>query len=170
MLMMTLRHFNLPVGPKKASILKMPKHTEKKMLSHTPEQMFALVSDVEKYPDFLPWCIATRIKKREDDGATLIADMVIGFKMVQEKFTSRVTLSEPSQIDVSYFDGPFKYLENRWVFKPHIDGGCIVDFYVDFEFRSMILEKLMGAVFGEGVRRMVSAFETRADELYANSD
>jgi coenzyme Q-binding protein COQ10 len=147
----------------------MPKHAEKKRLPHTPEQMFALVSDVEKYPDFLPWCVATRIKKREDSGAILIADMVIGFKMVREKFTSRVTLSAPAQIDVSYFDGPFKYLENRWMFEPHEDGGCIVDFYVDFEFRSIILEKLMGAVFGEGVRRMVSAFETRADELYGNS-
>ena len=147
----------------------MPKHVDKKILPHTPEQMFALVSDVEKYPEFLPWCIATRIKKREDGGTVLTADMVIGFKMVREKFTSQVILNGPNQIDVNYFDGPFKYLKNNWKFDPHEDGGCVVDFYVDFEFRSIILEKLMGAVFGEGVKRMVSAFEKRAYELYGNS-
>ncbi len=146
----------------------MPKHAEKKILPHTPEQMFALVSDIEKYPEFLPWCIAIRIKKREDDGATLIADMVIGFKMVREKFTSRVVLTEPRKIDVTYFDGPFKYLENKWIFDPHGDSECLVDFYVDFEFRSRFLEKIMGPLFEKAVHRMIKAFESRANELYDN--
>jgi coenzyme Q-binding protein COQ10 len=147
----------------------MPKHAEKKILQHTPEQMYALVADIEKYPDFLPWCVATRIKKREDEGTTVIADMVIGFKMVREKFTSRVVLTEPRQIDVNYFDGPFKYLENKWVFDPHEDGGCLVDFYVDFEFRSRLLERIMGPLFEKAVHRMITAFESRAKELYGNS-
>jgi coenzyme Q-binding protein COQ10 len=147
----------------------MPKHAEKKVLPHSPEHMYALVADVEKYPEFLPWCIATRINKREDEGTTLIADMVIGFKMVREKFTSRVVLTEPRQIDVNYFDGPFKYLENKWIFEPHGDGDCLVDFYVDFEFRSRLLEKIMGPLFEKAVHRMITAFESRADELYGNS-
>ncbi|MBT3767978.1 MAG: type II toxin-antitoxin system RatA family toxin [Rhodospirillaceae bacterium] len=147
----------------------MPKHAEKKVLPHTPEQMYALVADIEKYPDFLPWCVATRIKKREDEGPTLIADMVIGFKMVREKFTSHVVLTEPRQIDVKYFDGPFKYLENKWIFDPHGDGECLVDFYVDFEFRSRLLEKIMGPLFEKAVHRMITAFESRADELYGSS-
>jgi coenzyme Q-binding protein COQ10 len=147
----------------------MPKHAEKKVLPHTPEQMFALVADVDKYPEFLPWCVATRIKKRENEGAILIADMVIGFKMVREKFTSRVVLSEPRQIDIQYSDGPFKYLENTWLFEPHEEGGCQIDFYVDFEFRSRLLEKIMGSLFEKAVHKMIGAFEARADELYDNS-
>ncbi len=142
----------------------MPTHAEKKLLPHSPEQMFDLVADVARYPEFLPWCIATRIKS--NDGVVMIADMVIGFRIFREQFTSRVTLDRPGRIDVEYQDGPFKYLENHWLFEANGDAGCVVDFHVDFEFRSIILEKAIGRVFTEAVHRMVGAFETRAAELY----
>jgi coenzyme Q-binding protein COQ10 len=142
----------------------MPTHAEKKILPYTPQQMYALVADVEKYPEFLPWCLASRIRKRE--GAVMFADLIIGFKMVRERFTSRVELNEAERrINVQYTDGPFQYLNNHWIFLEH-EGGCCVDFYVDFEFRSKMLQKIMGLLFNEAVRRMVQAFETRADNLY----
>lgn len=141
----------------------MPTHAEKRFLPYSPEQLFALVADVEKYPEFLPWALAARIKRREDD--VLYADLIIGFKMIRERFTSRVKLTEPDRIDVTYTEGPFKYLNNHWIFIP-AEGGCLIDFYVDFEFRSKMLQKLIGVLFGEAVRRMVAAFENRARELY----
>ncbi len=142
----------------------MPTHAEKKILPYTPQQMYALVADVEKYPEFLPWCLASRIRKRE--GVVMFADLIIGFKMVRERFTSRVELNEAERrINVQYTDGPFQYLNNHWIFLEH-EGGCCVDFYVDFEFRSKMLQKIMGLLFNEAVRRMVQAFETRADQLY----
>ncbi len=142
----------------------MPTHAEKKTLPYTPEQMYALVADVEKYPEFLPWCLAARIRKRE--GAVMFADLIIGFKMVRERFTSRVELNEVERrINVQYTDGPFQYLNNHWIFLDH-PGGCCVDFYVDFEFRSKMLQSIMGLLFNEAVRRMVHAFETRAEKLY----
>ncbi|ASG20736.1 MULTISPECIES: type II toxin-antitoxin system RatA family toxin [Nitrospirillum] len=142
----------------------MPTHAEKRVLPYTPEQLFQLVADVEKYPEFLPWAVAARIRRRE--GNTFWADLVIGFKMVRERFTSKVVLSEPGRrIDVAYTEGPFHYLNNHWIFEPHADG-CLLDFYVDFEFRNLILQKIIGALFGEAVRRMVAAFEARAHQLY----
>ena len=142
----------------------MPTHAEKRILPHTREQLFDLVSDIEKYPEFLPWCIATRVRQQTED--TSISDMVIGFKMFREKFTTKVVLRRPGRIDVSYFEGPFKYLNNHWIFEPHGNGACLIDLYVDFEFRSKILQATIGAVFNEAVRRMISAFEKRADKLY----
>ena len=142
----------------------MPTHAEKRHLRHSPEHLFDLVADVGKYPDFLPWCIAARKKKEEGD--VILWDLIIGFKMVRERFTSRVTLDrENRRIDVTYLDGPFKYLNNHWIFLEHEDG-CLIDFYVDFEFRSKMLSKLMGMVFSEAVQLMVRAFEKRADALY----
>ncbi|MBP2298440.1 type II toxin-antitoxin system RatA family toxin [Azospirillum picis] len=142
----------------------MPTHAEKKVLPYTPRQMYDLVADVEKYPEFLPWCLAARIRKREGD--VMFADLIIGFKMVRERFTSRVELNEPGcRIDVQYTDGPFQYLNNHWIFSDH-PNGCCVDFFVDFEFRSKMLQKIMGLLFNEAVRRMVQAFETRAAQLY----
>ncbi|BAI72152.1 oligoketide cyclase/lipid transport protein [Azospirillum sp. B510] len=142
----------------------MPTHAEKKVLPYTPQQMYDLVADVEKYPEFLPWCLAARIRKRE--GVVMFADLIIGFKMVRERFTSRVELNHPAcRIDVQYTDGPFQYLNNHWIFAEHGDG-CCVDFFVDFEFRSKMLQKIMGLLFNEAVRRMVQAFETRAAQLY----
>lgn len=141
----------------------MPKHTETRHLPYTPEQMFALVADIARYPDFLPWVQATRILKTE--GNIVTADMIVGFKMVRERFTSRVTLTPSSTVHVEYISGPLKYLKNDWEFKA-ADGGCSIDFSVDFEFKNKMFERLAGMFFHEAFRRMVSAFETRAAAVY----
>jgi coenzyme Q-binding protein COQ10 len=142
----------------------MPIHAERRVLPYRPDQLFALVADVARYPEFLPWCLAARVRSRE--GERLVADLIIGFKMVRERFTSYVTLDPKGRrIDVAYAEGPMKHLKNHWLFLDHPDG-CEIDFYVDFEFRSKILRKIMGALFHEAVKRMVSAFEARAADLY----
>lgn len=146
----------------------MPHHSEQRFLPHNPEQVFAVISDVAKYPEFLPWCMGARVYKATDTGFD--ADLIIGFRMFREKFTSRVTLEAPGKIHVDYIKGPMRHLSNDWQLAPHTneDGvsGTLVDFAVDFEFKSLILEKLIGALFEEAVHRMVAAFETRADALY----
>ena len=144
----------------------MPTHAERRTLPFTPDQLFALVADVEKYPEFLPWCVGARIRRRQ--GNEILADLIVGFKMFRERFTSRVTLTPSDRIDVAYSEGPFKYLDNHWLFEADGKGGCIIDFYVDFEFRSRVLQSLIGMVFNEAVSRMVSAFEKRARDLYAD--
>ncbi|MDP6475508.1 MAG: type II toxin-antitoxin system RatA family toxin [Alphaproteobacteria bacterium] len=145
----------------------MPKHKEKRVLNHSPQQMFEIVADVESYPQFLPWCLGTRVTKQEND--SLEADMLIGFRMFRERFGSHVELDRVNkEIDVRYTHGPFRYLFNNWRFLPHADG-CEIDFSVDFEFRSRLLQKIMGALFTEAVHRMVSAFETRAREIYGSA-
>jgi len=144
----------------------MPTHAEKRLLPYTPEKLYDLVSDVEKYPDFLPWCIALRVRSREVK--MINADMIIGFKVFREKFTTRVTLNPSRRIDVEYLDGPFKYLNNHWIFKPIDDGACEIDFYVNFEFKSILLQKAIGAVFNEAVQKMINAFEARAHRIYGN--
>ena len=141
----------------------MPTHAEQRVLAYTPEQLFALVADIERYPEFLPWCLAARIKKRRSD--LMVADMVIGFRMFRERFTSRVALAPPQRIDVTYAEGPFRRLNNHWVFE-RVPGGCRIDFYVDFEFKSRLMQKLIEVLFSEAVRRMVGAFEKRARDLY----
>ena len=140
-------------------------HAEQRLLGYRPEQMFDLVADIERYPEFLPWCIGARIRERND--TLVVADLIIGFKMIRERFTSRVSLDrEHLTIEVAYADGPFKQMTNRWRFEPAEDGRCRIDFYVAFEFRSAMLQKLIGVLFHEAVRRMVGAFETRARKLY----
>jgi coenzyme Q-binding protein COQ10 len=141
----------------------MPTHAEKRILPYTPQQLFELVADVEQYPKFLPWAIACRIRKREE--AVIYADLVIGFKMIREKFTSKVTLNPYDRIDVTYTEGPFRYLNNHWIFR-EVEGGTEIDFFVDFEFRSKILQTIIGALFNEAVKLMVGAFEKRAHQLY----
>lgn len=144
----------------------MPTHAEKRVLPYEPQQMFDLVADVGSYPEFLPWCVAARVRKRESEDRRIVADLVIGFRMIRERFTSRVDLfPEDPRIHVEYVEGPFRYLNNTWRFEPHPDG-CLVDFYVDFEFRSRFLQKMIQPLFNEAVRRMVAAFETRARDLY----
>ncbi|MFO7481647.1 type II toxin-antitoxin system RatA family toxin [Oceanibaculum nanhaiense] len=152
----------------------MPTHAEQRVLPYAPQKLFDLVADVERYPEFLPWCLGARIRKREP--ALLVADLIIGFKMVRERFTSRVALDQPGmRIDVTYTEGPFKYLNNHWIFLPAEGAGeggaegCLIDFYVDFEFRSVLLQKMMSVLFNEAVRRMVGAFETRAHALYGEA-
>jgi coenzyme Q-binding protein COQ10 len=142
----------------------MPTHAEHRLLPYSQAQLFDLVADVERYPEFLPWCLGARIRERT--ATSITADLLIGFKMVRERFTSRVQLERPQRIDVSYTEGPFRYLNNHWEFIPQPDGGCLIDFYVDFEFRSRVLQKIIEVLFNEAVKRMVGAFETRARQLY----
>jgi coenzyme Q-binding protein COQ10 len=133
--------------------------------------MFDLVADVEAYPDFLPLCEALKIRRRtmSDEGIeTLVADMTVGFKAIRESFISRVTLDRPRlRILVEYIDGPFSQLDNRWTFKSHESGeGCLVEFYIAYEFRSRTLGLLMGAMFDRAFRKFAEAFEQRADAVY----
>ena len=146
----------------------MPTHAERRKLPYAPEQLFELVADVERYPDFLPWCVGARVRERKP--TLVVADLLIGYRMVRERFTSRVTLDRPGRIDVSYSDGPFRYLDNHWLFEPLAEGGTMLDFYVDFEFRSRMLQKVIEVLFNEAVKRMVSAFETRARRLYGDDE
>lgn len=142
----------------------MPAHRESRRMAHAPEQLFDLVADVGRYPEFLPWVVATRIRDRTPAGFT--ADMVVGFRMLRERFTSRVTLDRPRLVHVDYVTGPLKYLKNDWGFRPAPEGGTIVDFAVEFEFRNPLFQKVAGAFFHEAFRSMVAAFERRACALY----
>jgi coenzyme Q-binding protein COQ10 len=147
----------------------MPKFETVRPVRHRPDQMFALVADVERYPEFLPLCQSLRIRdRRQSDGKTLlVADMTVAYKMVKETFASQVLLKpDEHQIDVKYVDGPFRYLDNRWNFEPRAGGGCDVKFFIDYEFKSRTLGLLMGSMFDFAFRRFASAFETRADEIY----
>ena len=139
-------------------------HTERRHLAFTPEQLFGLVADVERYPEFLPWCLGARVLERR--GNVMTADLVIGFKLIRERFRSRVELAEPERIDVTFISGPLKRLENQWLFSPRAGGGTVVDFYIDYEFRSRLLQSLIGALFADATHRMVGAFEARAAALY----
>ncbi len=141
----------------------MPRHAETRRLPWTAEQMFDLVADIGRYPEFLPWVQGMRIRSK--DGAVIVADMIVGFRMVRERFTSRVTLQRPMRLHVDYIDGPLKHLKNDWHFR-NVPGGCEIDFSVDFEFRNKMFERLAGMFFGEAFKRMVGAFETRAAEIY----
>jgi len=142
-------------------------HAEKRVLPYRPDQLYALVAGIEHYPKFLPWCVGARIRERNE--TVVVADLIIGFKVFRERFTSRVTLNpEGQRIDVEYTEGPFKYLKNHWIFLDH-PQGCEIDFYVDFEFRSKLLQKTIELLFNEAVRRMVGAFETRAKQLYGEN-
>ena len=132
-------------------------------------EMFSLVSDIESYPDFLPWCSGARILReyQENDKHIIIADLIISFKAFREKFTSEVTLDiQSKEISVNYVDGPFKYLINKWQFTEKTNGSCMADFNVEFEFKSRILQALIGIVFNDAMLRIVDAFERRASELY----
>ena len=141
----------------------MPKHHEVRHLRYSCEQMFDLVADVKRYPEFLPWVTAMRV--RADSATETTADMIVGFKGLRETFTSRVRKVRPESIDVDYVDGPLKYLRNNWRFVPEGEG-CAIDFTVDFQFKNRMFEMLAGQVFGAALRRMIGAFESRADALY----
>lgn len=147
----------------------MPTHSEKRKLPYTARQMYDLVADVARYPEFLPWTAAARIRSRtpRDDGAEVVeADLVISFKVFRERFGSRVTLwPDEMRIDTEYLDGPFRYMKSNWAFRD-VEGGCEVEFFVDFEFRNAILQRVIGVVFDEAMRRVVRAFEARAQSLY----
>ena len=136
-------------------------------LPYTAAQMFDLVADVGRYAEFLPWVVATRVKS--DTDSEMIADMLVGFKSLREKFTSRVVKHRPSQIEVIYVDGPMRDLDNVWSFRELPEGGCEVDFCVDFSFRNKMFEMMAGQYFDRAFRKMVAAFEERAHALYGSS-
>ena len=146
----------------------MPTHSETRPLPYTAQQMYDLVADVEKYPQFIPWCAAARIRSVTPQGETevMAADLVISFKVFRERFGSRVVLN-PSvrSIDTDYIDGPFRHMHSTWGFRD-VDGGCEVDFHVDFEFKNAILQSVIGVVFNDAMLRIVRAFERRAQALY----
>jgi coenzyme Q-binding protein COQ10 len=146
----------------------MPRHSETRTLPYTAQQMYDLVADVARYPEFLPWTAAARIRSRtpEGDHEVMLADLVVSFKVFREKFGSRVTLwPDRKRIDTEYIEGPFKHLHSRWEFRD-VDGGSEVHFEVDFEFRNIILQKAAGLFFFEAMQRIVRAFEARAHQLY----
>ena len=140
-------------------------HIEQKNIPYTPEQMFDLVAAVDKYAEFLPWCVASRINARES-GNIFYADLIVGYKMLREKFTSKVVLERPSHLNIEYLKGPLKHLKNHWRFIREPDGSCTIDFSVEFEFRNSLLQGLSQMFFQEVIHRMVSAFEQRAAEIY----
>ena len=140
-------------------------HAEKRTINHRPKDLYQLVADVRAYPEFLPWCLASRIRYETDH--ELAADLIIGFNLFRERFTSYVILDpDELRINVEYAEGPFKYLTNQWIFHDH-PYGCEIEFYVDFEFNSRLLQTMIESLFTEAVKKMVRAFEIRADELYS---
>ena len=141
----------------------MPRHSETRRLPYTPEQLFDLVADVARYPEFLPWVSAVRV--RSDNESEMVADLVVGFAALRERFTSKVVKRRPREIRVDYLDGPLKYLRNDWTFAA--DGtGTLVGFCVDFAFRSRLFEAIAGQMFDRALRKMIGAFEARAAALY----
>ncbi|ERF85843.1 type II toxin-antitoxin system RatA family toxin [Bradyrhizobium viridifuturi] len=148
----------------------MPRFSSKRRVRHTAPQMFDLVADVERYPEFVPLCQALKIRQRtpKDDGTEIVvADMTVSFKLVRETFTSKVTLDRPNlKILVEYLRGPFSNLENRWSFEPKSETECDVGFFLDYEFRSRMLAMLMGSMFDAAFGRFALAFEKRADQIY----
>ena len=148
----------------------MPRFSTKRRVGHAATEMFDLVADVERYPEFVPLCRALTVKSRskKDDGVeVLVADMTIAYKLVRETFTSRVTLDTPKlQILVEYLSGPFSHLQNRWTFRPLGEDSSDVEFFLEYEFRSRMLAALMGTMFDAAFRRFAAAFEKRADAIY----
>ncbi|WP_017669186.1 type II toxin-antitoxin system RatA family toxin [Sandarakinorhabdus sp. AAP62] len=142
----------------------MPKHREVRRLPWSATEMFDLVADIGRYPEFLPWVQGMRVGPERD--GIVVADMIVGFRMIREKFTSRVTLDRPRTVHVEYLDGPMKHLFNDWTFRDAPDGGCEIDFAVDFEFRNRAFEALAGMFFTQAFEKMVGAFVARAEALY----
>lgn len=146
-------------------------HTVRRV-RHTADNMFDLVADVERYPEFVPLCrgISLRERRERDGKAVIVADMTVAYKLISETFTSQVTLDRDNRmILVEYLDGPFEHLENRWTFRPAGENRCEVDFYLAYRFRSSMLERLMGAMFDKAFRKFAEAFEARANAVYGRS-
>jgi coenzyme Q-binding protein COQ10 len=151
----------------------MPEFSTSRRVRHSAPNMFDLVADVEKYPQFVPLCSALRVRERKNagDGAeVVVADMTVAYKLIRETFRSRVTLERPAlQILVEYLDGPFRRMENRWTFRPLDAQSCEIGFFISYEFKSRVLGMLMGTMFDAAFRRFAAAFERRADEVYGVS-
>jgi coenzyme Q-binding protein COQ10 len=148
----------------------MPQFRTKRRVRHAASDMFDLVADVEKYPQFVPLCQSLRVRRRTTGGEgieTIVADMTVAYKVMRETFTSRVTLDRSNlQILVEYLDGPFSRMENRWDFHPAAERACEVEFFIVYEFKSRMLGLLMGSMFEMAFRRFAEAFERRADAVY----
>jgi coenzyme Q-binding protein COQ10 len=142
----------------------MPTHSETRILPYSAEQMFNLVMEIDKYPEFLPWCIGARINSKSKND--LDADVLIGYKMFREKFSSRVHFTKPKEIEVEYLKGPMRHLHNKWVFKDLRDNQCQIDFYVDFSLKTKLFENLIDQFFQKALMKMINAFEGRAMEIY----
>lgn len=145
----------------------MPSHAEKRVLPYTSQQLFDLVMDIEKYPEFLPWCVAARINERGKN--ELSADVIVGYKMFREKFSSRVHFKRANEIEVEYLQGPMRHLHNKWAFRDIRSGQCEVDFYVDFSLKTKLFETLVDQFFHRALVKMINAFEARAAQLYGGS-
>ena len=150
----------------------MPQFSTKRRVRHSAANMFDLVADVERYPEFVPLCQDLKVRQRtptEEGTEIVIADMTVSFKLIRETFRSRVTLDKPKlQILVEYLQGPFSHMQNRWGFKPAGDNACDVEFFINYEFKSRTLGMLMGSMFDMAFRRFSAAFETRADQVYGH--
>jgi coenzyme Q-binding protein COQ10 len=148
----------------------MPQFSTKRRVRHSAAEMFDLVADIERYPEFVPLCRALRVRERKpaaEGVEVVVADMTVAYKLVRENFTSRVTLDRPNlEIFVEYLEGPFSHLENRWSFHPESERACVVEFFIDYAFRSRTLGLLMGSMFDLAFRRFAAAFERRADAVY----
>jgi coenzyme Q-binding protein COQ10 len=146
----------------------MPKFTETQIIPYQPKQLFDLVMDIKSYPTFLPWCAAARIVEESSD--FILADLVIQYKAFSEKYRSKVTYHHKNEdyfIDVNMVEGPFKHLVNKWSLY-QVEQGTKVDFFIDFSFKSIVLEKLIGIVFDHAAKKMVNAFKKRAEQIYGN--
>ena len=159
-----------PVNRRRESFVTTTRHAEQRFVGYTPMQMYDLVADIARYPEFLPWCHAARIGKRE--GEIAIAELAIGLGPFHERFVSRVAFAPDAaggpRIETTGVEGPFRLLTSRWTFMPQ-DGGTLIDFELAFDFRSRLLRHTVSMLFAEAVRRMVSAFEARAERLYGKT-
>jgi coenzyme Q-binding protein COQ10 len=144
----------------------MPHHHERMSLPYSAEQMYDLVTDVRRYPEFLPWVTGVRV--RSDDETEMLADMIVGFKTLRETFSSRVIKQPSNSVTVDYLDGPMRHLHNQWLFEGTENGGCTIDFTVDFSFHNRIFEALAGVYFGTAIAKMTDAFVKRADRIYGS--
>ena len=147
----------------------MPQFTTERQVAHSADEMFALVADVERYPEFVPLCerLIVRTRQRDGERETLVADMTVGYKAIRETFTTRVLLDRPGlTIDAQYLEGPFRNLDSRWTFVPEGPHTCLVLFSIDYEFKSRVLGAVMGAAFDGMFRKLAGAFEARADAVY----
>ena len=151
----------------------MPQFTTRRRVRHSAAEMFDLVADVEAYPEFLPFCRELTVRQRNpgpDGTEILVADLTVAYKVIRESFTSRVILDKPDlQILVNYLRGPFRHLENSWTFRPLSEGSSELTFFISYEFKSRTLGLLMGAMFDVVFRSYASAFEKRADLIYARA-
>lgn len=142
----------------------MPTHSESRIVPYSAMQLFNLVIDIEKYPDFLPWCINSRILNNSKND--LDADITIGYKVFLETFSSHVHFTRFKEIEINYLKGPMRHLHTKWMFKDINKNQCQIDFYIDFSLKTKLFERLVNQFFHKALITMVNAFERRATELY----